>query len=115
MNVNDVLKKDQPWKPADATGAIRTLATGNFRLDLTGHAKEQMAARDLITGDVVHVLKNGFVYEDPEAATQSECFKYRVECTAPASSRTVRVIVIPWCDKPEIKVVTVMWRDERAP
>jgi hypothetical protein len=39
------------------------------------HALEQMAARDLITGDVIHLLKNGFVYEPPDPASRPGFFK----------------------------------------
>jgi hypothetical protein len=114
MNAEDVLKKGQPWKPADATLAIRRLAGGVYTLNLTEHAKAQMATRGLYTPDVMHVLKRGFVYEDSETATRPECFKYKVECVTPNGPRTVRVVAIPWCDPPEIKIVTVMWRDERV-
>ena len=105
--------KSQPWKPSDATTVIRRIAAmDDFTLDLTGHARTQMRDRDLITGDVLHVLKFGYVYLDPEQATQRGCFRYQMESSAPSSSRAVRIVVIPWEDPPEIKVVTVMWRDE---
>lgn len=79
---------------------------------LTFHAKEQMLDRGLIMGDVLHLLKGGFVYDEPEAATRGH-FKYRVEGTTPNSDgRTVRVVVIPSGDC-HIKIVTVMWRDEK--
>jgi hypothetical protein len=104
--------KPQPWKPADATDAIRTLVTSEHDLYLTGHAKSQMLARDLILSDLRHVLKFGFVYEDPMAATQPGCFKYEIESTTPEGARVVRLIAIPWVNPPHIKIVTVMWRDE---
>ena len=106
-------EKLQPWKPSDATDAIREISKdAAFMLDLTGHAKEQMNARDLITSDVLHVLKYGFVYEIAEQATKPNCYKYKVESTTPAGARIVRVVAIPWTTPPEIKIVTVMWRDE---
>lgn len=71
-----------------------------------------MKERDLIVSDVLHVLKHGFVYDNPEPATQRGCFKYKIETTSPAGSRVVRVVAIPWANPPEIKIVTVMWRDE---
>jgi hypothetical protein len=81
-------------------------------LDLTGHAREQMRERDLIVSDVLHVLKHGFVYEDAVPATQKGHFKYKIETTSPVGSRVVRIVAIPWVNPPEIKIVTVMWRDE---
>jgi len=102
------------WKPAVATKQINDCAKrDDFILSLTYHAKEQMLARDLIVGDVRHVLKTGFVYEEAVAATRQGFFKYRVEGTSPNSDgRTIRVVVIPsgGC---AMKVVTVMWRDEK--
>lgn len=71
-----------------------------------------MIARDLYTPDIMHVLKHGFVYENPIAATQKGCFKYKVESTTPVGPKVVRVVAIPWIQPPEIKIVTVMWRDE---
>lgn len=79
----------------------------------TGHAKDQMAERDLIVGDVLHVLKHGFVYEEPEPATQKGCYRYKMECTTPNShGRTVRIVLIP-SDGNAVKVVTVMWKDNK--
>lgn len=107
------IKRPQLWNPADATDAIRHLAAlSNMTLHLTLHARSQMAARDLIVGDVLHVLKHGFVYENPEPATQDGCFKYQIEASTPTSTRTVRVVAMPWVEPSEIKIVTVMWRDD---
>jgi hypothetical protein len=72
-----------------------------------------MAARDLLMGDVLHVLKHGFVYDEAERATQIGLFKYKIESATPnCFGRTVRVVVIPSMSS-EVKIVTVMWKDER--
>ena len=60
----------QPWNPGDATDIIRAIANSEFTLHLTDHAKEQMELRGLTTGDVLHLLKHGFVYEPPEPSTR---------------------------------------------
>ena len=53
----------EPWSPADATSAIREIARhGKFKITLTGHARDRMVERDLTMGDLLYVLKNGFVY-----------------------------------------------------
>ncbi len=105
--------KSQPWKPSDATDSIRQIsAQDDFTLDLTAHAREQMRVRDLITGDVLHLLKYGYVYVDPIPATRNGCFRYEVESSVPSSSQVVRIVAIPWPRPPEIKIVTVMWRNE---
>lgn len=107
------LKKPQPWDPGDATDNIREIAASDFALSLTGHVEERMEERDLNTGDILHVLKRGYVYEPAQPSTRRKCFKYCVDASTPNSgNRTVRVVCVP-CNNPlEIKIVTVMWRDE---
>ncbi len=71
-----------------------------------------MKARDLVIGDVLHVLKYGFVYEPAQMSTQAGYYKYLMESTTPNSNRRkVRVVVIP-AESPASKVVSAMWVDE---
>lgn len=102
------------WSTADATKRINQCAEhANLSINLTYHARDQMLDRDLIMGDVRHVLRTGFVYDEPEEATKAGYFKYCVEGTSPNSDgRTIRLVVIPDGGF-ELKIVTVMWRDER--
>lgn len=103
---------DKPLSPAKATEHIRRKVGDELDLRWTKHAREQMAKRDIIMGDILHVLKNGFIYEEGQPASQQGCFKYGMECTTPNSGgRTLRVIVIPSTAN-ALKVVTVMWKDE---
>ena len=72
-----------------------------------------MDERDLIVGDILYILKWGFVYDDPAPATQPELFRYRVESRTPNSNnRVVRAVVIPDPDRCWIKIATVMWADQ---
>lgn len=102
------------WKAADATLKINQCAARpDMVLSRTAHAKRQMDDRNLIVSDLLHLLKRGFVYDPPVRATREGFYKYAVEGTTPNSDgRTVRAIVIP-DGRLELKVVTVMWRDER--
>ena len=101
------------WIPAGATRRINACAAGHPTLSYTGHAREQMLVRELLIGDVLHVLRRGFVYDAPVASTRDGFFKYRIEATTPNSDgRTVAVVVIP-NGALDLKLVTVMWRDER--
>lgn len=108
------MKVPGEWKPADATTRIRTCAASDdLDLDVTDHAREQMRERDIIMGDLLFLLKTGFVYDAPVRATREGYFRYAVEGATPSSDgRSLRAIVIPsgGC---ELKIVTVMWRDER--
>jgi hypothetical protein len=71
-----------------------------------------MAERDLTMGDLLYVLKNGFVYEPPEQATQPGLWKYKIETRSPNSNRVVRAVVIPDASKNWAKILTLMWADE---
>lgn len=104
----------QPWPARSATERIRKIAQhDNFNLAYTRHARERMAERGLLMGDVLYVLKNGFVYEDPESARPEGFYKYCMEAQTPNSgSRSVRVVVIPDEETKTCKIVTVMWVDE---
>lgn len=101
------------WSPAQATKEINGCAKGDaLNLSWKFHAKDRMKERDLIQGDILHVLKCGFVYLEPEASTRAGYWKYKIEATTPNSNgRFVRVVVIP-DGKCELAIVTVMWRDE---
>lgn len=101
-----------PLPAARATEFIRNKVSIHLEILWTHHAKQQMAERDLIMGDVTHVLKHGFVFEDGEPATQPGLFKYKMDCSTPNSNgRDVRVVVIPY-QSCMVKIVTVMWVDE---
>lgn len=101
------------WTPAQATEAIREIARQErLNLSYTQHAKDRLAERNLVISDVLHVLKNGFVYADPEPATRHSYNRYKMEAKTPNSNaRTVGVVVIPDKSGCMLKVVTVMWID----
>ncbi len=102
------------WTAAEATKRINACAhSPRLNIARSKHAKEQLLDRSLIMGDLIHLLKTGFVYEEPEKTTREGFFKYRVEGKTPNSgARTVRAVVIPNGDC-NVKIVTVMWRDEK--
>jgi hypothetical protein len=104
----------EPWSPAQATERIRWICSGPAPdLSYKAHARDRLVERSLIVGDLIHVLKYGFVYERPQLATPAPSWKYQIQCTTPNSNnREVRVVVIPDWERKAIKVVTVMWADE---
>ena len=103
------------WNSAEATRHINGCARSNkLQLSWKMHAKERMSERGIVMGDVLYLLKNGFVHEQPEAATREGYFKYQVEGTTPNSNRRpLCVVVIPDPRVHQMKIVTIMWRDER--
>lgn len=105
---------EQPWRPADATRRINEIGRSkSLTLALSKHAREQMAARGLIVGDVLDLLKNGFVYAEPEPATRPGFYKYALEGRTPNSAqRKLRAIIVPDANSCSVKLVTLMWVDE---
>jgi hypothetical protein len=106
---------DQPWKPAKATEMINAISrskTCGFSYKL--HAKERMDERGLLVSDVLYVLRHGYVYAEPEASTLNGFYKYQVESQSPNSgARFLRVVDVPDAKSCQIKVITIMWRDEK--
>ncbi|MBF0093249.1 MAG: DUF4258 domain-containing protein [Alphaproteobacteria bacterium] len=107
--------KIDPWPCSKATEIIRRYARDEC-LDISykGHAKERMKEREIIIGDVLYVLKFGYVYKDPKETDREGLFRYSMESSTPNShGRALRVVLIPSPSRASIKIVTVMWVDER--
>lgn len=104
----------QPWKPADATRCLNALGQiEDVAISFQIHAQERLIERGLLFGDVLHVLKYGFIHLPSEPATRPNFFKYRVTTTTPNSEkRSIALVVIPDPKALAIKLVTVMWQDE---
>lgn len=104
----------EPWTPTDATYAIREI--GNhpaLSIAYKIHATQRLAERGLLVSDVLYLLRNGFVYQDPVAATQAGYYRYVVQGQSPNSGgRNICAVVIPNSTYMKIKVVTVYWVDE---
>lgn len=101
--------------PPDATDKIRALACDDLaNLYQAEHFIERLCERDLIMADARHVLKHGFVYDQPEEATQPNLWKYKIEGKSPNSgNRQIGVVVIPDFQGRSYKLVTIYWVDER--
>lgn len=101
------------WSTGKATQEINACARGaGLTLSWAAHVKVRLRERGLLMGDALHVLRRGFVLEEPQPATREGFFKYLVEATTPNSEgRTVTVVVIPDGDA-HLKLVTIMWKDE---
>lgn len=70
-------------------------------ISFTHHAREQMKVRDLMSGDVLNVLKAGKIVSEPEYENGS--FRYRVQ--------TKKNTVVVAFKKPNHVVVITAWRD----
>ena len=106
----------EPWDATVATERIRTIARDRrFSLAYKVHAMQRLAERGILTGDVLFVLKHGFVYGEPTPATRPDFYRYEMESRTPNSDgRSVKVVVIPDSKNLICKIVTVMWVDETS-
>jgi hypothetical protein len=114
--ISEPQELNEPWGATEATKRIRAIARDRrFSLSYKVHALQRLAERGVLVGDVLFVLKNGFVYTDPKPATRPDFFRYEMESRTPNSEgRAIRVVVIPDEMNLICKVVTVMWADETA-
>jgi hypothetical protein len=93
-----LVRVDEPLSNDDAKRLIRALlVAGDFTL--TGHAKRALADDRLEVGDVLNVLRGGWVeFSEPVG----ECWRYRV------TTRTM-CVVVEFASDAELVVVTA-WR-----
>jgi len=106
----------RPWTLAQATARIRAMASGtDHDLPFTRHALERMDQRDISTFDVLAVLRHGFVHLAPVRGNRPGAFVYAMEARTPDhGGRTIRVVVAVDPGRTRLKVVTVMFVDERG-
>lgn len=103
------------WSPSEATNKIRTIAKSNrLTISYKLHARERLNERNLIVSDVLHVLKNGFVYLNSIPSTREGFNRYAIENKSPnGGNREIRVVVIPDEKACFLKIISVMWVDEK--
>jgi hypothetical protein len=107
----------EPWPPAEATDRFRAMVQQVqdqvFDIALRLHAEDQMVLRDIYMPDVLHAIKHGFVYGDPEPTDRPGLYRYTVRGPTPNhGTRDIKVVLIPSMHKSFAKIVTVMWADE---
>lgn len=114
MEAGEFVTNKAHWTPTTATDEIRAIANSKkLTVSYKAHAIERLAERNLIMSDVLYVLKNGFVYQEPVPSTRAGFNKYSMESRSPnGGPRSVRVIVIPDKKTCHLKIITVMWVDE---
>lgn len=110
----DVVVRGCDWPKGQATDEIRAIARSDkLTISYKRHAVERIAERGIILGDVLFVLKNGFVHLEPMDSTRPNYKKYAMESRCPnGGNRTLRVVVIPEKTAFFLKIVSVIWVDE---
>jgi hypothetical protein len=102
------------WSTGAATKNINACARGaSLTITFVCGTKDGLRDKALVMGDVLHVLRRGFVLEEPAPTTRQGYFKYLIEATTPNSEgRTLGVTVIPDGGH-AMKLVATTWRDEQ--
>ena len=107
-------KMAEKLSPSKATDEVRQLAkTDTLDISKTIHAEDRLSERDILTGDLLYLLRNGFIYEEPERATRPDLWKYVIQGETPNSGgRTLCAVIIPDIKTCHIKFVTCYWKDK---
>lgn len=100
------------WSMAEATRRIRQCAADRrFSLHIKDFVLgDELQKRNLIVGDVLYVLRNGQVRDEPTPSDVIGFFRYRMCGRTPSNRRTLVVTVVP--ARSEMKVMDVKWKSE---
>lgn len=105
-----------PLSGAVVTQVLREMVKGPLgpNFFIKQHFKERLLERDLLMGDVLHLFKFGYVYDEAVLSSRPPFYKYSLEGTTPNSEgRTVKIILIlPGEHNRDCSLVTIMWKDE---
>lgn len=89
----------------DKTQARKSLAelfnTNPNNISFTKHAKDQMLKRDLMSGDILNVLRAGNIHNDPEFENGS--WRYQIE--------TKKITVVFAFNSPDKIRILTAWRN----
>ena len=81
---------------------------------ITKHYSENLAERSLNTSDVLYLLRDPVIEDDPEWCDEHQRFKYKVTGYTPTSdSRRVTIVIAPYFEDNVLVFVTVFWVDEK--
>lgn len=114
------MKMDSNFNPENIEKDIRALLSSS-KLHISKHARERIEQRSIIMSDVLHLLKYEHVEPQRQKATirnmswhQHKLWRYAITGYTPNSDRRrLQSIVIIPDEKGGIKIVTIMWQDER--
>ena len=108
-------KSKKPFTATEATYTIREIAQNpSHTLLFTAHSDERLDERGIIMRDILMVLKYGFVHEPPKKATREGFWKCKIVGTSSNSgNRQLAIVAIPDKARKMLKLVTILWIDEK--
>lgn len=112
----DPAPRETPMSPGTAEAFFRYLvAARGLRLAYTLHARRRLRERGITADGVLRVLAEGRVMAKPRRCDGLGRSKYTLEGpVSEGGSRLLRMVVLGAPRSPMLRVVTVMWVDERG-
>lgn len=105
--------KPAPLDGRAAQSLINTLASDSFNVFIPNgqHGEERMMGRDFTLPDIIEILREGIIREEPR--WESGTWKYKVEVIGFRGRIGAAVVTLIMKNKTELRVATVMWLDRR--
>ncbi|MBP9999423.1 MAG: DUF4258 domain-containing protein [Proteobacteria bacterium] len=102
-----VIKFQKKLSPTDATNKIREIAMDSDNIIITNHTIERMQERDFSMRDLLELLRNGYVDQEPEYNAEKQEYKYKIARVV--DTRTAAAITIIMKNE-KLLVITIMWK-----
>lgn len=102
-----ILKFESPLSPVEATNKIREIAMKSENVMVTTHTIERMEERDFSMRDLLELLRNGYVDEQPQYNAEKQEYKYKIARVVDTRTAAAITVII---DNKRLLVVTIMWK-----
>ncbi len=102
-----VIKFQKPLSPTDATNKIREIAMDSGNVAITDHTIERMQERDFSMRDLLELLRNGYVDDEPEYNAETQEYKYKIARVVDTRTAAAITIII---NNEKLLVITIMWK-----
>ena len=105
--------KTPPISKREAQTTINTLARDSYNVFIPPleHAEQRKDYRDFTDSDIIEILRDGIIREDPR--WEKGEWKYKLEVVGFRGRIGAAVVTMIMKQKTELRVVTVMWLDRR--
>ena len=100
-------KVQKPLSPTDATNKIREIAMDSGNVAITDHTIERMQERDFSMRDLLELLRNGYVDDEPEYNAETQEYKYKIARVVDTRTAAAITIII---NNEKLLVITIMWK-----
>jgi len=113
IKIDKKIKKPAPHDKRKAQEIINKSAEDSGNVIYTVHAKEQMAKRGFVFNDVLTILRDGIIRQEPRYNEEKHSWAYRVEFQEFDGERDAGCVVAIQ-KKAKLHVVTIMWISDQG-